>query len=257
MEKHMEELIAKYNSGLADASEVKRIEVAIEKGEVELTQLTDFNKFSWQASKLELTSPSLELSNRFYTMLGEEKRKRQKFSFTIPSLNFLLPRLALMTILLVIGFSTGYLIQQPNQTKSITELTNQVNELKEMMMLSLLEKESATERLRAVSLTNDMNQASQKVTAALLQTLNSDENVNVRLAALEALKPYAQESKVREGLIKAIALQQSPLVQMSLAELMVAIQEKKSVSELKKLLESERVPKEVKKKINESIDVLI
>ena len=256
MEKHMEELIAKYNSGLADASEVKRIEVAIEKGEVELTQLTDFNKFSWQAAKLELASPSLELSNRFYTMLAEEKRKKQKFSFTIP-LNFLLPRLALMTILLVISFSAGYLIQQPNQTKSITELTNQVSELKEMMMLSLLEKESATERLRAVSLTNDMNQASQKVTAALLQTLNSDENVNVRLAALEALKPYAQESKVREGLIKSITLQQSPLVQMSLAELMVAIQEKKSVSELKKLLESERVPKEVKKKISESIDVLI
>jgi DNA polymerase III delta prime subunit len=257
MEKRMEELIAKCNSGFADASELKRMEDAIEKGEVELTQLTDFNQFSWQAAKLEVPAPSLEMSNRFYTMLAEEKRKNQKFSFALPSLDFLLPRLALMAVLLVIGFSAGYLIHQPNQSESVVELTNQVSELKEMMMLSLLEKESATERLKAVSLTNDMDQVSQKVTAALLQTLNSDENVNVRLAALEALKPYVQDSRVREGLVKSIAQQESPLVQMSLAELMAAIQEKKSVSELKKLLDSERVPKEVKKKINESIDVLI
>jgi hypothetical protein len=257
MEKHWEELIAKYNAGLADASVLKRIETAIEGGEVELTQLTDFNQFSWQAAKLDVPSPSLEVSNRFYTMLAQEKRKKQKFSLSIPSWDFLMPRLAMIAALLLVGFGTGYWFQQPTPSNSVSELTNQVSELKEMVMLSLLEKESATDRLRAVSLTNDMDQASQKVTAALLQTLNSDENVNVRLAALEALKPYVQDSRVREGLVKSIAQQESPLVQMSLAELMAAIQEKKSVSELKKLLESERVPKEVKKKINESIDVLI
>ena len=38
---------------------------------------------------------------------------------------------------------------------------------------------------------------------------------------------------------------------------MAAIQEKKSVTELKKLLQRDRMPNEVKKKINESIDVLI
>ena len=151
----------------------------------------------------------------------------------------------------------GYLFQKPSQSESVAELNKQVSELKEMMMLSLLEKESPTERLKAVSLTNDMDQASQKVTTALLQALNVDENVNVRLAALEALKPYVQDSKVREGLIRSIATQESPLVQMSLAELMAAIHEKKSVSELKKLLRGDNVPKEVKKKINESIDVLI
>ena len=47
------------------------------------------------------------------------------------------------------------------------------------------------------------------------------------------------------------------MVQLELAGLMVAIQEKKSVKELQKILESEKTPKEVKTKIRESIQVLI
>jgi HEAT repeat protein len=135
-------------------------------------------------------------------------------------------------------------------------LTAEVSELKEMMLISLLEKESATERLRAVSLTSDMDKVSSKVTNALFQTLNNDSNVNVRLAALEALTGYAGQSEVREGLIRSIALQDSPLVQLTLAELMEALQEKKSVSELQKLLDNTNTAKEVKTKLKKSIEVL-
>jgi len=124
-------------------------------------------------------------------------------------------------------------------------------------VFSLLEKESASDRLKAVSLTSEMNQVSQKVTTALFKTMNGDENVNVRLAALEALKPYAKESAVREELIKSIGKQDSPLVQVAMAEFMATIQEKKSVKALQKLLENENTPKEVRSKINESIKVLI
>ncbi|MBK8292118.1 MAG: HEAT repeat domain-containing protein [Flammeovirgaceae bacterium] len=139
----------------------------------------------------------------------------------------------------------------------MSELTKEVGDLKEMVMLSLMEKESATQRLKAVSLTSEMDQASDKVTNALFVALNKDENVNVRLAALEALKPYVSKSTVRLKLIESIEEQASPLVQVALAELMVTMQEKRSVDQLRQLLKDERVPKEVKYKISESIKVLI
>ena len=139
----------------------------------------------------------------------------------------------------------------------MAELSQQVVDLKEMMMLSLLEKESATERLKAVSLTSEMYSASQKVTNALLETLNNDENLNVRLAALEALKPYAKESKVREALIRSIAVQESPLVQVALAETMAQMQVKSSVKELEKILKSDKTPADAKSRIKQSIDILI
>ena len=91
----------------------------------------------------------------------------------------------------------------------------------------------------------------------MIKTLNNDENVNVRLAALEALKPYGNNSEVRQELIRAIGNQESPLVQIALADLMASLQEKSSVREFDKLLKDSRTPGEVKERIRRSIEVLI
>ncbi len=255
----MEELIAKYNIGLADPAEIKLLEHLIEKGMVALTQLRELHKLDEQIDSLEPPAPSIKLDDQFYAMLADEKRKARKSAFTFawPDWNVLLPRLAYATMLLVAGFGGGYLLQKPSEDAVVKGLTQEISNLKEMVMLSLLEKESTTDRLRAVSLTSDMNQVSQKVTQALFQTLNEDDNVNVRLAALEALKTFIKDNRVREELVRSISKQDSPMVQLELAGLMVTMHEKKSIKELQKVLENERTPKEVKSKIKESIQVLI
>jgi hypothetical protein len=260
MEKsRIEELVAKYNEGLADPAEIKLLEQLIEGGKVDLTQLRELTKLDEQLIKTEMPSPSLIVDDSFYSMLAEEKRRQRKsiFSFQI-DWSMLMPRLGFAAALIVVGFTGGYFVQRPsNDNPEVKLLTQEVSDLKEMMMLSLLEKESATDRLRAVSLTSDMTIVSDKVTEALFQTLNNDDNVNVRLAALEAIKPYVKNSNVRKQLVLSIAQQDSPLIQVELAQLMVAIQEKKSVKELQKLIDNDRTPKEIKSKIKESIDVLI
>ncbi len=257
--KHVEELIAKYNEGLADPSEIKMIEQLIERGEASLVQLRNLHLLEEQLLQMEDPTPSLNLDDKFYSMLAHEKRKAKSNSFSISFSDWSswFPKLSLAAVLLVIGYAGGFWIQRDSSSSDeVHELTQQVGDLKEMMMLTLLEKESATERLKAVSLTNDLP-VSEKIVGALFQTLNKDENVNVRLAALEALKSYSRNSEVREQLIRSIAIQDNPLIQVALAELMVSIQEKKSVKELQKLLENDRTPKEVKSKLQESINVLI
>jgi len=258
--KQIDELLAKYNEGLADPAEIKLIEQLIESGEVELTQLRELAYLDNQVQKMESPAPSMRLDEQFYATLASEKRKlkgQSSFTFSLPSWNVLFPKLAMGAMLMLIGFSAGHFIQSPSEELQVSQLTEEVSELKEMMMLSLLEKESATQRLKAVSLTSEMDQVSDKVTNALFTALNQDENVNVRLAALDALKSYSKESKVRAKLIESIMIQDSPLVQMALAELMVSIQEKKSVNALKQILQNDKTTKEVKSKISESIEVLI
>jgi len=260
MEKNrVDELIAKYNEGLADPSELKWIEQLIESGEIELTQLHELTALDNHLMNMEAPAPTLRLDDQFYTMLATEKRKQRanKFSFSLPDWNVLFPRLAFAMVILIIGFSAGYLFTGSPQNDDVHVLTQEVSDLKEMMMFSLLEKESASERLKAVNLTSGMDNVSSKVTAALFQTLNSDENVNVRLAALDALLPYVKDSAVREGLVESISHQDSPLVQVALAELMVSIAEKKSVKELQKIMDAQGTPSDVKNKIQESIRVLI
>lgn len=253
------ELIHKYNNMQADSREMKEIESFIESGEIDLVDLAEIRGLEQHVSNFESRSPSLKLDDRFYQMLKAEKGEAKPFSwknlFAWPDAA---PRLAFASLTLVLGIAVGYLLRSPVQKNEQIEMLGQeVSDLKELMMLSLLEKESTTERLKAVSLTQEMDQASQKVTGALLQTLNNDENVNVRLAALDALKAYSHESKVREGLIRSISKQDSPLVQISLAELMVALQAKSSVKELEKILHDKNTPIDVKKKMEESIKVLI
>jgi uncharacterized protein (UPF0147 family) len=261
---HIQALVEKFNAGHVTDAEAQEIEKLIEQGMISLTDLHDLRQLDEQVVRIEEPAPSFRLDDTFYRMLRQEKADAArsyavnwKKIFSWPEL---VPRLSFAAVALVIGIVAGYVMRSPSPAvndSQINALSQQVTDLKEMMMLSLLEKESASDRLKAVSLTEEMDRASQKVTEALLQTLTNDSNVNVRLAALEALTPYARDSHVRQELIHAIARQESPLVQIALAELMAALQEKSSVTELQKILKDRNTPRDVKKKIEESIDVLI
>ncbi len=254
----MDELIGKYNEGVADPSEVLQLELLIESGEVALTSLRELSVFDENLDKMKEPVPSKNLDVNFYAMLAKEREKSKKFEFGswFSSASWI-PKLSMAGAFIVLGFIGGTVLQKSTGGGEVKELAKEVSGLKEMMMISMLEKESATDRLKAVSLSEEIQGPSKKVTEALFKTLNSDPSVNVRLAALDALQNYATSPRVREGLVRAIAQQDSPLVQVALAELMATLQEKSSVKELKKILQQKSTPKEVKQRIEESIKVLI
>lgn len=257
-QERINELVTKYNENQADPAEIKLIEQLIEEGRIELSQLRELSQLEELVMNIETPSPSSDLDHNFYQMLRTMKSRNKRFSWS----NFFTwhefaPKLTLAAVMLIIGFLSGYLFfPSRSGNKEVAELKGEVLQMKEMMMLSLLEKESATERLKAVSLTSGMTRVSDKVTTALLQTLNNDENINVRLEALEALKPFVRDSRIRAELVRSIGKQESPLVQVALAELMVQLQEKSSLKELKKILENENTPRDVKKQIEESIKTI-
>ena len=167
-------------------------------------------------------------------------------------------RLAYSLVLLSIGLGAGYWLNRPGtpvalQQQQIDTLSTQVQEMRQMMLLSGLENPSASERLRAVSYTEEINQVDEKVVDALLTTLNNDSNVNVRLVTLEALAKLADNPSVREGLVQSIARQDSPMMQSALADIMVKLQEKRSIKPLRKLLHDDNLNHLVKGKIEQSI----
>ncbi|MBD2699212.1 HEAT repeat domain-containing protein [Spirosoma sp. BT702] len=167
-------------------------------------------------------------------------------------------RLAYSVALVGVGILAGYWFNHatgPNVAykQQIDTLSTQVQEMRQMMMLSLLENPAASERLRAVSYTEEINQVDSKVIDALLTTLNNDANVNVRLVTLEALAKLADNPTVREGLVQSITRQDSPLVQSALADVMVKLQEKRSIKPLRQLLHDDNTNHMVKGKIEQTI----
>ncbi|MDB5242989.1 MAG: anti-sigma factor [Spirosoma sp.] len=215
--------------------------------------------------------PRPEMRTQFYAMLhgfDEEEQAVQKTAWAKgwESLRQLwTPRftgqVAFSILLLSIGLAAGYWMRDRRSTnvayqQRIDTLSTQVQEMREMMMLSLLENPSATERLRAVGYTKDLNDANGRVLDALLTTLNNDPNVNVRLVTLEALAELAHDPRAREGLVQSLTKQESPLVQVALADVMVKLQEKRSLKPLRQLLRQEGVNDLVRSKIEQTIKEL-
>ena len=253
------ELIARFNAGEITPDERAALEELILTGEVPLEALQASTVWMDKVERMTDPTPSAAADQNFYTMLAGHAPAPATSTFSWSWLSgwAWFPKFAAGAMLVVAGFAGGMLIQKNSGGHEVHKLTGEVAELKEMVMMSLLEKESATDRLKAVSLTSEIDAPSAPLTEALFKTLNGDPSVNVRLAALDALRAYAKSPTVREGLVRAIAHQDSPLVQAALADLMVALQEKSSVTALQKILQQKSTPKEVKKRIAETIKVLI
>jgi hypothetical protein len=72
---------------------------------------------------------------------------------------------------------------------------------------------------------------------ALLASAREDPNVNVRLAAIDALASHADQPPVRSGLIDTLSVEDSPLVQLAVLEA-VAGEEGLRNGELQRLIDS-------------------
>ncbi|HEV2483750.1 MAG TPA: zf-HC2 domain-containing protein [Puia sp.] len=167
--------------------------------------------------------------------------------------------MAYSILLVVIGVALGRVMNTPapvapsSDKKQLDELAAQVSDMRDMMMKSLLQNPSASERIRGVSFTSELTTVKPDVIDALLTTLNNDPNVNVRLMTLEALTHYAFNPAVRAGLVESISGQESPLVQAALADVMLKLQEKNAIRPFKKLLQQKDLNSLVRIKIETAI----
>ena len=153
---------------------------------------------------------------------------------------------------LFVGFAGGRLwTAAPRADGELAELRGEVHTMKQMVALSLLQQQSAAERLRGVTWSYEIEGPGSEVLEALLETLRHDSNVNVRLAAVDALQQFAvggQGSGVRSALIEAIPKQDSPLVQIALVDALVELRERRSVQALRTLAGDQRANEAVRKR---------
>jgi Putative zinc-finger len=103
----------------------------------------------------------------------------------------------------------------------VAELRDEIHSLSRLVTLSLLKQDSASERLRGVSFGRQAGAADERVLEALLDTLARDPDVNVRLAAVDALAQAAGRPLVRDQLLQEVVKQRSPMVQIALVDLLV------------------------------------
>jgi hypothetical protein len=151
---------------------------------------------------------------------------------------------------LAVGLLVGYSITQNSRSGGgeVAQLREEVRHTRQLVALSLLQQQSASERLKGVDWSNRMTRPDPQVLSALLHTVNYDQNVNVRLAALDALHQSANNEMVRRGLVESLDRQTSPMVQIALIDLLVEIRDKPAGQALKDLMQETGLNPEVRER---------
>ncbi len=203
--------------------------------------------------------PSSALRSEFMDSLNIEKSRigAQKVREVNFSKNFY--RIAAAVALLIIGYSAGTLISHggDTDTNELSELKKEVQSMKQMVMMSMLRDESASERIQAVNYVEGFDEPSEEVIETLLRTLNEDESPNVRRAAINALEKFAYDEHVRLMLIRSFEFQTDPVVQITLIDLMVDLEEKRAAKKFQQLIDQEDIEKIVKNQAEIGLQFLI
>jgi len=195
-----------------------------------------------------IETPSANLKLNFDKMLAQEIEANQ------PKVIQLKPKTDWKTYLRVaasvlIVFSAFLLGKYQSNSSSIENQTAQV--------LTLLEDNSASQRILAVSNSEKFSTKDTKIIKALIDRLFFDKNTNVRLAAAEALSKFSSEIIVRDALIKSLESDKNTSVQIEVISILSKIQEKRAIKPMEKMLENEETPQYVKQQIKLNLSTLL
>jgi predicted anti-sigma-YlaC factor YlaD len=142
---------------------------------------------------------------------------------------------AFATVLLLVGVVVGQQLRVTSDGE-IDALRAEVR----TVGLVLLDHQSAAERLRGVEWARRAD-SDAEVVAALLDTVRHDANLNVRLAAVEALVDWLDRPQVGAGLKAALGQQEDPLIQVTLASRLLEGGVAGSTAAVTRLLEREEL----------------
>ena len=193
--------------------------------------------------KHEMLEVPVEGKSDFQQMLAEqasgERNRSKQISFSSRNVWY---GIAAAIALLFLGYTGGKMFDN----SEIDALRMEMEETKQLVMMSMTDQSSASQRMKGVLASNEMLQPDEQVLDALILAMNTDDNINVRVAAVNALGNFTGDDKVRNALIDALATQEYPAVQLKLITLMIGMEEKRALKPLQEMINNDEVISSVK-----------
>lgn len=119
----------------------------------------------------------------------------------------------------------------------LVSLKNEIEDLREVTVLSLLRQSSSTERLKGINLASAkrMGASSSELLDALFQTMQYDSSMSVRIAAIDALSNFADDRRIREKAIQFMQRTDSEIVLLELMKFLALYPDARSIPALEQL----------------------
>lgn len=244
----------------------REIENHLETCERCIDELKDIQQVMNLVSKDEMETPDDSLRINFYHMLHSQIKNTAPDCFrelipVTPWYSQWKYRVAAAVALLVFGSFIGMFVNTLSTrslaTNELKQLQTEVTDLKKSAMFTMLKEESSSDRIQAVSYAGELGKTDENVINVLVETLNKDKNVSVRMAAAYALSRFADQKEVTDSLVKSLSVQTDPILQVTLINILAERKEKSAAGTVQKIIANKNTLKEVRAVAENSLRVLI
>jgi hypothetical protein len=264
-EQHIKNLIPDYLSGELDTAEQDAIKQHITSCKNCREELENLSEIWTKLGVIPEQQPGRQIRTRFYSMLSDYKEELEAGKHPKARINPLsrifasisprrpLLQFALSLIFAATGLLAGYvLFSSGGSASELKVLRTEIQNIRQEAALTMLSQSSASDRLNGVTWSAQIKNPSNNTLDILLHTLDTDENENVRLAVVDALYLFSGHPLVKEGIIRSLSKQTSPLVQAALINLISELREKRAIQALRQLMK-QRIEPEIRSKAELSI----
>jgi hypothetical protein len=224
-------------------------------------------RLAWDAlGALPEDEPGPELSARFYAMLEEAKAeearaggpaKRGGFEAWLAAWWPRRPafQAAAAVVLLAVGLGIGLGIRPDDGHEiEMAVMQAELDNMRQVLTLTLANQTASADRLAAVNSIRKDSAAAQPAVEALIFTMKSDPNVNVRLAAVDALSGYLDRTGVRDEMNRSLEAQTSPMVQVSIIEALSGAEDEQLLQTLRSIAQNEHADPAVREHARKRIE---
>lgn len=253
--KHINNILPDFLEGNLDKEREQEVRDHLKECEQCRYELEQYRVLEDLFEKEEEIAPSGRLEEKFSAMLEEEKTRNRGKESHFPFRRIL--QVAAAVAALFLSFQAGRLLEQEPSGEIIVDVESQEKSDERVAMLALLTEESASKRIQGVNYFEEANDLDKDILKVLVNKMLTDENTNVRLAAVEALGKYSNSEEVKKNLLTALKTEKDPVIQISLIQTLVKIKEKEAVEPMQKLLQNEETQPFVKEQIKALLPSII
>jgi hypothetical protein len=249
----LESLLIDYIDGKLNSVDKHFVEQELLKNPKSFRLYEELKEIIQLMSRRDVLEPSAKLKQSFEEMLAEEIKVSKKEK--VITLNPWWYRAAAAVAFIVVGVTLGFWISNENHRQMAIAKAN-AEKARAEQVVTMISNASAGQRILGVKSALENEAVNIEILRALIKTLDTDPNTNVRMAALEALRRFYSEPMVRKALITSLTKQTDPVVQISLIQVLVEMKEKRALKPLQKIIEDQELIPAVKDEAQLGIMVL-
>jgi len=193
---------------------------------------------------------------------------KEEFEGMVASLDFqekrkirMMPIWTKIAAMVVFAFGIywlGYRIGSRKAEIVQNQLTSELSTQQQQVLLASLRDYTGPQKIDAVYSISTTENVSPELIDALVHTMNSDKNTNVRLAAISALSGMMDKNdRVKTELIKSLIVQENPLLQISLIQVLTEKGVKEAKQQIETITNNEKTDESVKAYAKDMMKIII